>query len=190
MVAASNKISKRAERLETGPAETQFRFSGHETFACRFAWLPKAYRFAKELPDHWLDDERAMVELGIGKNMVRSLRFWASAAGLVVNKSGKPEVTEFGELIFGPGGLDPYIEHPTTPWIIHWKFASNPDVPLFFVALHVQQMALSGVCAFRPTRSLTQRDWADGFRSFGYHACATLGRLHALLSTLQDEREP
>jgi hypothetical protein len=131
VVAASNKRSKRAERLETSPAETQFRFSGHETFACRFAWLPKAYRFAKELPDQWSDDERAMVELGIGKNMVRSLRFWASAAGLVVNKSGKPEVTEFGELIFGPGGLDPYIEHPTTPWIIHWKFASNPDVPLF-----------------------------------------------------------
>jgi Protein of unknown function (DUF4007) len=111
--------------------DQQFRFSGHETFACRFAWLPKAYQFAKSHPDQWSNDEKAMVDLGIGKNMVRSLRFWAVAAGLVRTFSGKPTITAFGELVFGKNGLDPYIEHPATPWLIHWKIASSLEVPLF-----------------------------------------------------------
>jgi hypothetical protein len=108
-----------------------FRFSGHETFACRFAWLPKAYQFIKSHSERWSNDEEAMVELGIGKNMVRSLRFWAAAAGIVSNESGQPSITPFGEQIFAEGGLDPYIEHPATSWLIHWKLASNLEVPLF-----------------------------------------------------------
>jgi hypothetical protein len=72
-----------------------------------------------------------MVDLGLGKNMVRSLRFWAIAAGLVRVSSGIPTITAFGEQLFGENGLDPYIEHPATPWLIHWKLASSLAIPLF-----------------------------------------------------------
>jgi Protein of unknown function (DUF4007) len=123
---------KKTSRLEIySVPEQQFRFSGHETFVCRFAWLPKAYQFAKNHPDEWSNDEKAMVELGIGKNMVRSLRFWAAAVGLITTSAGRPTITAFGEQVFGRNGLDPYIEHPATPWLIHWKLASSLDVPLF-----------------------------------------------------------
>lgn len=129
MVLAGARASSRGR---TPPdRDLQFRFSGHETFVCRFAWLPKAYRFAKDHPELWANDEMAMVELGLGKNMVRSLRFWAAAAGIVSITSGKPAITEFGELLFGDGGLDPFIEHPATPWIIHWRFSTSRSVPLF-----------------------------------------------------------
>lgn len=128
-VLAKKTVRAKSERRSV--AERPFRFSGHETFACRFAWLPKAYQFLKSHPEHWSNDEEAMVALGIGKNMVRSLRFWAVAAGLISVESNQPAITPFGEQIFSDRGLDPYIEHPATPWLIHWKLSSNLDVPLF-----------------------------------------------------------
>lgn len=110
----------------------QYRFSGHETFACRFAWLPKVHAMVKTAPEGWSDDDLAMVEMGLGKNMVRSAKFWASSAGLVTGRSAKDvAVTPFAERLFGEHGLDRYIEHSATPWLLHWKLASNPVVPLF-----------------------------------------------------------
>ena len=61
-------------------ARPHYRFSGHESFACRYAWLPKAYRALRNDPLIFSDEPRAMVELGLGKNMVRSLRFGSSLA--------------------------------------------------------------------------------------------------------------
>jgi hypothetical protein len=44
------------------------KFSGHETFTCRYAWLPKAFNALVENPSALEDDEEAMVKLGVGKN--------------------------------------------------------------------------------------------------------------------------
>ena len=46
---------------------TKPRFSGHETFACRFSWLPKAVRLIEENPSALADDEAAILSLGLGK---------------------------------------------------------------------------------------------------------------------------
>ena len=116
---------------DDAPLDVPFRFSGHETFACRFAWLPKACSFLGRSPDLWADDEQAMVELGLGKNMVRSLRFWAAATGVITPAGRPPSISEFGRQIFGEGGFDPFIEHVSTPWLIHWTLASSTTVPLF-----------------------------------------------------------
>src|SRR5437879_10801917 len=62
-----------------------YRFSGHETFPCRYAWLPKAYRALDGDPAGLSDDEQAMVDLGVGKNMVRAIRFWVQASGIAVS---------------------------------------------------------------------------------------------------------
>ena len=35
-------------------------------------------------PQLFVDEQEAMVDLGVGKNMVRSIRFWAVAAGIIV----------------------------------------------------------------------------------------------------------
>ena len=58
----------------------QYRFSGHESFPCRYAWLPKAFAAIAEDPLAFADEEKAMIRLGVGKNMVRSIRFWMQAA--------------------------------------------------------------------------------------------------------------
>jgi len=57
------------------------RFSGHETFPCRYAWLPKAYGALADSPTAFADEEEAMITLGVGKNMVRAIRFWVQRRG-------------------------------------------------------------------------------------------------------------
>lgn len=109
-----------------------FRFSGHETFAFRYAWLPKAYNAVKAKNDVFSDEDKAMVQLGVGKNMVRSIRFWASLLGIIESHGGRSySVTPFGEKIFNPEiGLDPYLEDSQTQWLLHWRLSTAPE-PLF-----------------------------------------------------------
>lgn len=109
------------------------KFSGHESFACRYAWLPKAFRGLKENAKLFSDEDHAMVVLGLGKNMVRSLRFWVEAMGVAVSdrKSRSLALTPFGEDIFGSGGFDPFLEDPRTLWLLHWKLASRDEGSLF-----------------------------------------------------------
>ncbi len=73
-----------------------------------------------------------MVELGLGKNMVRSLRFWVEVAGLATTEKGRElRLTDFAHAIFGHDGLDPYLEDVRTPWLIHWKLSSRSEGGLF-----------------------------------------------------------
>jgi hypothetical protein len=108
------------------------RFSGHESFACRYAWLPKAYAALAQDPSALSDEESAMVELGIGKNMVRSLRFWLEVFDITNGaERGRYELTSFAHSVLGPEGHDPYLEDVRTLWLLHWKVATHSDRPLF-----------------------------------------------------------
>jgi hypothetical protein len=107
------------------------RFSGHETFACRFAWLPKAVRLIARDPRALSDDERAIFELGLGKNMVRALRFWLEAFDVAEADAGIWSLLPFGETLFGVQGLDPYIERVETQWLLHWRLSTAIEHPLF-----------------------------------------------------------
>jgi len=53
--------------------EKRWTISGHETFALRFAWLPKAVAGVLENLALFKDEDKAMVYLGVGKNMVKAI---------------------------------------------------------------------------------------------------------------------
>jgi hypothetical protein len=111
-----------------------YRFSGHETFPCRYTWLPKAVRNLSDNPTLFSDEDGAMDSLGVGKNMVRAIRFWADAASVVSATKTRSEglvVSTFGQNIFGKGGHDEFLEDIKTLWLIHWKFSTNIKEPLF-----------------------------------------------------------
>lgn len=57
-------------------------FSGHETFSFRYPWLKKGYDAVCDDGSVFLRDN-AMTTLGLGKNMVRSIRHWCLTAGIV-----------------------------------------------------------------------------------------------------------
>lgn len=117
------------EQLSEAP---KFKFSGHETFPCRYAWLPKAYAALDGDVAALADDERAMVTLGLGKNMVRALRFWVQAMGVAQPQAnGEYSLTDFGRAIFAPDGLDPFLEDIRTLWLLHWRLSTHVQEPLF-----------------------------------------------------------
>lgn len=113
-------------------AEKNYRISGHESFPCRYTWLPKAVRNLGADPMLFSDDEQAMVALGVGKNMVRSIRFWIQATGVAIpaKKGSGYSLTGFGRLILGDRGLDPFLEDTSTLWLLHWNLSTDRENPL------------------------------------------------------------
>lgn len=120
-----------AEQSSPGTSAVSLRFSGHESFACRYAWLPKAYRSLSHNPSIFFAEEDAMVEMGIGKNMVRSLRFWVDAMGIARPQGREHILTEFAHQVLGSDGFDPYLEDDRTLWLLHWQVASRANPSLF-----------------------------------------------------------
>ena len=57
-------------------------FSGHETFPFRYPWLKKGFD-AVSADGEVFQREDAITTLGVGKNMVRSIRHWCLAAGVI-----------------------------------------------------------------------------------------------------------
>jgi len=105
----------------------QHSFSGHETFPFRYPWLKKGYDAVRENPGVFSRAD-AITTLGVGKNMVRSIRHWCLAAGVLAEDrdiGGALQPTELGTLLLDDEGLDPYLEDPATLWVLHWQIASN-----------------------------------------------------------------
>jgi hypothetical protein len=94
-------------------------FSGHETFPLRYAWPKKAVDAVAEDPSAFAAEE-AIVRFGVGKNMVRAIRHWALALGVIEPEGGGFGVSERGRLLLAEGGADPYLEDPASLWLFHW----------------------------------------------------------------------
>lgn len=93
----------------------RYSFSGHESFPCKSMWLKKGYDYL--VNDNMFTDPDAVVKLGVGKNMVQSIRFWLKAFGL----SKDDEVTDIAKYLFDDkNGKDPYAEDNFTLWILHY----------------------------------------------------------------------
>jgi len=90
-------------------------FSGHESFYCRALWIPKGYHFIKE--GKQFNEGAAVADLGVGRNMVSSIKFWLEAFNICDTKQ---ELTRFANFIFGTEGVDLYLEDPATLWLLHY----------------------------------------------------------------------
>ncbi|HEY9646845.1 MAG TPA: DUF4007 family protein [Chroococcidiopsis sp.] len=98
-------------------------FARHETFHPRFGWLKKGFDRAAADASIFLRED-APVRLGVGKNMVRSLRYWCAAFKLLQDD----QPTDFGRQLLGPDGWDPYLEDPASLWLLHWKLLESPNL--------------------------------------------------------------
>lgn len=106
----------------TADTKTQikFTFSGHESFQCRHLWLKKGYDFVNKKKSFNNDD--AVVELGVGKNMVSSIRFWMKAFNLLTPTD---ELTDFAHRLLSDDGYDPYMEDEGTLWLLHYQLVKK-----------------------------------------------------------------
>ena len=124
-------------------------FGRHETFHPRWGWFSKAVFAAKTNP-YVFQQPDAPLQLGVGKNMVRAIRYWGEASTLI--KEVKPpkerisasSPTLRGEALLDPDvGIDPYLESPGSLWLLHWWMLQ--PVPFSMVPL-----AWYAFNAFRP----------------------------------------
>ncbi|XAH25686.1 DUF4007 family protein [Xylophilus sp. GW821-FHT01B05] len=105
------------------------RFSGHESFVCRYGWLSKVYRAVSTQQNVLKDDLESMGTLGIGRNMVKSIQFWGEATGVIEpNGEGGHQPGPVGLKLMSAGGWDPYLESLESLWLIHWWLASYADM--------------------------------------------------------------
>lgn len=105
-------------------------FSGHETFPLRQLWLRKAFdevvRHKEKAAKSLFADAEAIARFGVGKNMVTAIRHWALACEVLEEGSdGTLSVGQVGSLLFGKAGMDPYLEHPASAWLVHWLLAGE-----------------------------------------------------------------
>ena len=152
--------------------------SGHETFPLRYGWLKKGFDavYATEAkPENkavFLNDD-AIARFGVGKNMVASMRHWATAAGIIAEGASPNSLltTPLGRKLFGPDGLDPYMEHPATLWLIHWHLSGHPAKTTWFWAFNHFPAA-----TFERERLLNGIDKLANDRAWSRVATATIKR--------------
>lgn len=113
-------------------AEAQtYRFGGHQSFALRTAWLPKAAQAIQDGEDVFTDPLRGVVRLGLGKNMVEALRAWVEAYGVAKRENRSWRLTPIGQAVFGPAGYDRFLEDDQTLWLLHWNISTLAENPFF-----------------------------------------------------------
>ncbi|WP_238794311.1 DUF4007 family protein [Acinetobacter baumannii] len=98
------------------------RFSGHETFALRYGWLNKSYN---SLNYKEKNEENLVVDLGVGKNMVNSIKYWTEITGLkpLNDESSKDRyLSDITKII---ENLDPFLEKPESNWLLHYFIQKN-----------------------------------------------------------------
>jgi hypothetical protein len=106
--------------------KTKYTFSGHESFYCKSLWLKKGYDFVSSSKDFNAPD--AVIDLGVGKNMVASIRYWLRAFGLL--DEGAP--TEIADFLFNNEyGKDPYLEDLGTLWLLHYLLIKTEQASIY-----------------------------------------------------------
>ncbi|WP_423798166.1 DUF4007 family protein [Neobacillus sp. SAB-20_R2A] len=103
-------------------------YGQHQSFYLRDRWLNKAIRHLRD-DRRFFYDKEAFEKIGLGKNMVQSLRYWTIATGVVeeiFNEDRKKEhqITKFGELIFQ---YDKFIKFQDSAAIIHYHMCKQKE---------------------------------------------------------------
>lgn len=105
------------------------KFGHHQSFYLRVNWLSKALKMTQN-DERFFFDEFAFEKIGLGKNMVKSLRYWVVATDVM--EEGKNEqrqsthrLTQFGQLL---SNYDRFTRSQLTATVLHVNLASNKEL--------------------------------------------------------------
>ena len=107
------------------------RFGQHQTFHLRVNWLRKGISMLQKDPRFFYDNEAAE-KVGLGKNMVQSLKFWMTVTNIIAEDKDREtkqtihKITQFGDLV---DRYDPYLTYPDTLSLLHFNIL-NCEEPL------------------------------------------------------------
>ncbi|MXY90046.1 MAG: DUF4007 family protein [Gammaproteobacteria bacterium] len=178
-------------------------FGRHESFHLRFCWLSKGFTELQRDLTLVTDVDRATLALGVGKNMVVSIRYWLRAARMI--RESDSSATKLGDFLLHPSqGEDPFLEDEGTLWLLHWLIASNTEtattIAWFFNKFHKprfgQQELRAALGAYlqssvesyrRPAASTLRTDVSVLTRTYARHQSA--GSIEELMDSPLAELE-
>ena len=98
------------------------RLKGHEKFHLREGWITKGLYGVSNNPKVFTGNE-GTDQLGVGTNMVKSIKYWMLAMGLIgEDQRNGAELTELGKIIFK---YDAFLEDDVSLWLLHSFIAKN-----------------------------------------------------------------
>ncbi len=100
----------------------------HESFSIREGWLAKGLKAVKDNDKIFISPEATDI-LGIGTNMVKSLKYWMLASKLIIVKNRTVSLSDFGELLYK---YDKYLEDKFSWWLIHIMMILNENDAYIF----------------------------------------------------------
>jgi hypothetical protein len=102
-------------------------YARHQSFYLRDKWMSKGLKAVKETPRFFYED-KSPEEIGLGKNMVQSLRFWMLATEVIYedksNKQPEHYLTDLGKLIYSSDRL---LQRNDTVSILHYHLVRNRE---------------------------------------------------------------
>jgi hypothetical protein len=143
----------------TAPPKPTAVFARHETFHPRFGWLKKGYDLAARDPGIFLRED-APVLLGVGKNMVRSIRYWCGAFKVLTECDRQSVPDTLGQQLLDDNGWDPFLENPASLWLLHWNLLQEPCTATAW-AFAFNQFSATEFTAENLLEDL--REYAEGF---------------------------
>ncbi len=105
-------------------------FGKHQTFAFKATWIPKVLEFFDKDSDgvyysKILSEYDAKYKLGLGTNMVGSLKYWLQVLNITKdNRSGGRLLTDFGAML---KEKDPYLENKSSLFLLHKYLVQSFD---------------------------------------------------------------
>lgn len=102
--------------------KVKYKLKGHEKFPLREGWMNKGIFAAKENGTHVFLENQGPDVLGVGTNMVKSIRYWMQACGMLEKDGNKEKLSDMAEIIFEN---DPYFEDVFSLWLLHSNIAKN-----------------------------------------------------------------
>ncbi len=103
----------------------------------RANWLKRLYDVLLHDPHIFTSDD-AVVQLGVGKNMVEAMRYWAVMTNMITQSDDKGwQPTAFAQHILADDGIDPFIVLPGTRWWLHWQLVRSPAFTWRYIFMHM-----------------------------------------------------
>lgn len=102
-------------------------YGQHQSFHLRDRWLSKGLK-SIDAKERFFYDDDAFEQIGLGKNMVQSLRFWVEATKVVDKQEGKKHshsLSNLGQLILK---YDKVVQLQDTASILHYNLTSDKEM--------------------------------------------------------------
>lgn len=107
----------------------------HETFCIREGWIQKGLGAINEYGNETFQREKGIKILGLGSNMVKSLKYWMIASHVIKSQPVKVELTEFGDVLWDE---DRYLEDDFSWCLFHYFLSTDfEESPVIYYITNV-----------------------------------------------------